>query len=55
VDAKVKTSESEVRVSELQRIVDARCPVYSTMVAADVEMIPNWKTISNLFDVRSIH
>ncbi|MGD6793846.1 OsmC family protein [Metabacillus indicus] len=43
INAKVKTSESEERVSELQRIVDARCPVYTTMVAADVEMIPNWK------------
>ncbi|EDL65557.1 hypothetical protein BSG1_00625 [Bacillus sp. SG-1] len=38
----MQTSESQERVDELQRIVDARCPIYTTMVAADVEMIPNW-------------
>lgn len=42
VDAKVKTSETEERVQELQHIVDSRCPVYTTLVAADVEMVPNW-------------
>ncbi|MBY6035801.1 OsmC family protein [Fictibacillus nanhaiensis] len=42
VNAKVKTSESEERIQELQKIVDNRCPVYTTMVAADVEMVPNW-------------
>ncbi|WP_270180677.1 OsmC family protein [Alkalihalobacillus sp. CinArs1] len=42
VDAKVKTSESEERVQELQRIVDSRCPVYTTLEAADVEMTANW-------------
>ncbi|NMH68177.1 OsmC family protein [Bacillus sp. RO3] len=42
VNAKVSTSESEERVQELQQIVDARCPIYTTMVAADVEMVANW-------------
>ncbi|ASI35383.1 MULTISPECIES: OsmC family protein [unclassified Exiguobacterium] len=42
VNAKVLTSESEERVQELQHIVDSRCPVYTTMVAANVEMVPNW-------------
>lgn len=42
VDAKVNTSETEARVQELQKIVDARCPIYTTMVAADVEMVANW-------------
>ncbi|WP_214879320.1 MULTISPECIES: OsmC family protein [unclassified Exiguobacterium] len=42
VDAKVSTSETDARVQELQKIVDARCPIYTTMVAADVEMVANW-------------
>ncbi|WP_281976251.1 OsmC family protein [Halobacillus litoralis] len=42
VNATVHTSESEERLNELQEKVDQRCPVYTTMVAADVEMIPNW-------------
>lgn len=42
VDAKVSTSETDERVQELQKIVDARCPIYTTMVAADVEMVANW-------------
>ncbi len=42
VNAKVQTSESEDRIKELQEIVDSRCPIYTTMVAADVEMVPNW-------------
>lgn len=42
VNATVHTSESEARLNELQEKVDQRCPVYTTMVAADVEMIPNW-------------
>ncbi len=42
VDAQVKTSESEERVQELQRIVDSRCPVYTTLEAADVEITANW-------------
>ncbi|MFB4165677.1 OsmC family protein [Alteribacillus sp. JSM 102045] len=42
VNATVHTSESEARVKELQETVDSRCPVYTTLVAADVEMIPNW-------------
>ncbi|WP_113927975.1 OsmC family protein [Bacillus sp. P14.5] len=43
VNAKVQTSESEERVQELQRIVDTRCPIYTTLVAANVEMIASWK------------
>lgn len=42
VNAKVETSESQDRINELQEIVDSRCPIYTTMVAADVEMVPNW-------------
>lgn len=42
VEAQVQTSESEERVQELQRIVDSRCPVYTTLEAADVEMVANW-------------
>ncbi|WP_349408465.1 OsmC family protein [Pseudalkalibacillus sp. SCS-8] len=42
VNAKVQTSESQERIDELQKIVDRRCPIYTTMVAADVEMVPNW-------------
>lgn len=42
VNAVVETSESEERIQELQHIVDSRCPIYTTLVAADVEMVPNW-------------
>ncbi|MGD7045806.1 OsmC family protein [Jeotgalibacillus proteolyticus] len=42
VHASVHTSESEERLKELQEKVDKRCPVYTTMVAADVEMVPKW-------------
>ncbi|QPC48165.1 OsmC family protein [Mangrovibacillus cuniculi] len=42
VRATVHTSETQERVDELQRIVDERCPIYTTMVAADVEMVPTW-------------
>lgn len=42
VNAEVSTNESEERIQELQEIVDARCPIYTTMVAAGVEMIANW-------------
>ena len=39
VDARVKTSETQERVDELQKEVDSRCPVFTTMEAADVEMV----------------
>ena len=42
VDAKVQTSESEERVKELQKMVEARCPVYGTFKAAGIEMIDSW-------------
>lgn len=43
IHAKVNTSESQERVEELQRITDERCPVYTTLAAADVEMKANWE------------
>lgn len=42
INAKVKTSESEERIKELQEKTDSRCPVYTTLKAAGVEMVPNW-------------
>ncbi|WCK52944.1 OsmC family protein [Aneurinibacillus sp. Ricciae_BoGa-3] len=42
IHAKVKTSESEERVQELQEKTDLRCPVYTTLKAANVELVPNW-------------
>ncbi|PBB06521.1 OsmC family protein [Salimicrobium humidisoli] len=42
VHAKVRTSETEERVRELQKKVDRRCPVFTTLEAADVEMVPEW-------------
>lgn len=42
VEAKVKTNESEERIQELQEITDSRCPVYTTLKAAGVEMVPHW-------------
>ncbi|MDZ5784454.1 OsmC family protein [Marinococcus luteus] len=42
VNAKVHTSESDERIQELQEKVDARCPVFTTMVAADIDMQANW-------------
>ncbi|KGX85772.1 OsmC family protein [Pontibacillus litoralis] len=40
--AVVETSESEARIQELKAIVDDRCPVYQTLVAAGVEMDTEW-------------
>lgn len=42
VNATVHTSESEERLAQFQETIDSRCPVYTTLKAADVEMIPNW-------------
>ena len=42
VEAKVKTSESEARMKELQEKVESRCPVYTMLKAANVEMKDNW-------------
>ncbi|WP_347861956.1 OsmC family protein [Salimicrobium sp. PL1-032A] len=45
IEAKVKTSESKERIEELQRITDQRCPVYTTMEAAGVELKSDWYRI----------
>ncbi|SDJ36373.1 OsmC family protein [Salimicrobium halophilum] len=42
IEAKVKTSETEERIAELQRITDQRCPVYTTMEAAGVDLKSDW-------------
>ncbi|PSL44447.1 putative OsmC-like protein [Salsuginibacillus halophilus] len=42
VNAVVETSESEERLKELQEKVEARCPVYTMMKAADVTMQDTW-------------
>ena len=42
VSAQVKTSESDERIQELQEIVDSRCPVFTTLKAANTEMVPKW-------------
>ncbi|WP_175616057.1 OsmC family protein [Piscibacillus halophilus] len=42
INAKVKTDETEDRIDELQKIVDSRCPIFTALEAADIEMIPNW-------------
>ncbi|MYL35022.1 OsmC family peroxiredoxin [Pontibacillus yanchengensis] len=43
INAKVHTSESQERINELQRITDERCPVYTTLQAADVQLTANWE------------
>jgi putative redox protein len=43
VHAKVKTSENEERLKELQEKTDARCPIYTTLQAAGIELVPNWE------------
>lgn len=45
LDVKVKTSESEERLQELKEKVAARCPVYSTFVAADIKMKDTWTIV----------
>ncbi|OEH92227.1 OsmC family protein [Bacillus solimangrovi] len=42
INAKVDTSESQERIDELQGKVDKRCPVYTTLEAAGIELVPNW-------------
>lgn len=41
----VKTSETEERLNELKEMVASRCPVYSTFVAADIEMTDTWTIV----------
>ena len=43
VHAKVETSESDERLQELQEKVDSRCPVFTTLKAADIEMDVLWE------------
>ncbi|QST00257.1 OsmC family protein [Pontibacillus sp. ALD_SL1] len=43
VHALVHTSETQERINELQRITDKRCPVYTTLEAAGVELTPKWE------------
>ena len=42
IQAKVKTNEPEERIKELQEKTDLRCPLFTTLKAADVEMVTNW-------------
>jgi putative redox protein len=42
VEAKVKTSESQERVDQLQKLTDERCPVFTTLKAAGIELQPRW-------------
>ncbi|MCA1031501.1 OsmC family protein [Bacillus timonensis] len=43
IGASVKTTESQDRVNELQERTDKRCPVYTTLEAAGVELEVVWK------------
>ncbi|WP_347230879.1 OsmC family protein [Bacillus sp. LL01] len=42
IEARVQTSESDERIKELQDKTDQRCPVYTMMKAAGVELEANW-------------
>ncbi|UFT99721.1 OsmC family protein [Radiobacillus kanasensis] len=42
LDAKVKTSEPEERIAQLQKETNQRCPVYATFDAAGIEMESSW-------------
>ncbi|KUP04141.1 osmotically inducible protein C [Bacillus coahuilensis m2-6] len=42
VEAKVQTDETEERIKELQEKVESRCPVYTMMKAANIEMNDTW-------------
>ncbi|GGF23722.1 hypothetical protein GCM10010954_23190 [Halobacillus andaensis] len=42
IEAKVKTSESEERINELKQITDTRCPVYTTLEAANIPITAHW-------------
>src|SRR5699024_6080685 len=41
----VKTSDSEERLTELKEMATSRCPVYSTFIAADIEMNDTWTIV----------
>ena len=42
VEATVTTSESEDRIKEMQEKVESRCPVYTMLKAANVELNDTW-------------
>lgn len=42
VEAKIQTSESAERIKELQEKVESRCPVYTMLKAANVQMNDTW-------------
>ena len=42
INAKVRTSETQERIQELQEITDQRCPVYTSFEAAGIKLEPNW-------------
>ncbi|WP_226585576.1 OsmC family protein [Halobacillus litoralis] len=42
IKAEVETSESQERVEELQEITDQRCPVFTTLKAAGIELNVEW-------------
>lgn len=42
INGKVQTSESQERIDQLQKITDERCPVFTTLKAANIEMEVNW-------------
>ncbi|PYZ95200.1 osmotically inducible protein C [Salipaludibacillus keqinensis] len=42
VNAKVSTEESQERIDELKEKTDARCPVFTTLKAAGVDLDANW-------------
>lgn len=42
VEATVTTSESADRIKELQEKVESRCPVYTMLIAANIEMNDTW-------------
>nr|MBA5585095.1 OsmC family protein [Anaerobacillus isosaccharinicus]QOY38464.1 OsmC family protein [Anaerobacillus isosaccharinicus] len=43
VEARITTSENDERLKELQEKVEARCPVYTMLKAANVELSDHWK------------
>lgn len=43
IHAQVRTEESEERIQELRQKTDSRCPLYTTLKAADVELVSHWK------------
>lgn len=45
IEAQVETDESDERIQELREKTDARCPVYTTLKAADVELSSDWKGV----------